>query len=73
MAAGRVGQGVRMDVTHSDGEPAACQGKHGYVSPALAHQAAGRAKMKKGIQVYRCKLCGLWHIGAVLKARRRGK
>lgn len=29
--------------------------------------------MKKGIQVYRCKLCGLWHIGAVLKARRNGK
>lgn len=58
-------------MTHSDADPAACQGKHGYVSPALAHQSAGRARLKKGIQVYRCKLCGLWHIGAALKVCRK--
>lgn len=54
----------------------ACLGKHGYPDPQSAHRAARRIKSKSrrrfngkkqggksGLQVYRCSVCGLHHIG----------
>lgn len=39
----------------------ACEGKHRYPSPGLAHEVAGRSRHP--VSVYRCKACGGYHIG----------
>lgn len=36
-----------------------CQGKVGFDSAPLAHEAAAR---RKGRKPYRCKFCGKWHV-----------
>ena len=45
---------------------AACIGKAGYRTPALAWKRVRRMNSRgKGVQAYRCEWCGKWHIGHV--------
>lgn len=51
--------------TEERNPPAACcDGKKAFATPQLAHQVMlARAKTKGKREVYRCAVCGLWHLG----------
>jgi hypothetical protein len=43
---------------------ACCDGKSAFETPQLAHHVNElRAKNKGKREVYRCPVCGLWHLG----------
>lgn len=45
-----------------------CEGKTGFASPTLANKVAARTPYAR-LQVYRCKSCGLWHMGGTIGGR----
>lgn len=52
---------------------AACRGKHGFRSPALARASRPNRTMHGHVAVYRCEVCRLWHIGSHLSSPRRDR
>jgi len=52
--------------------PEGCLGKLVYASAAAAHRTLGhlrsrsRAQKRSGLEVYRCRECGQWHVGSSL-------
>ena len=51
---------------------AGCEGKPSFPSFGLASSAAkrGRARRHLNATPYRCKWCGLWHVGTRMKGRK---
>lgn len=51
---------------------ASCEGKPSFPSFGLASSAAkrGRARRHLNATPYRCKWCGLWHVGTRMKGRK---
>lgn len=56
-------------VMRPDEQIAMCQGKARFTNPGLAHTVSGRRSKRQRPQqrkigdVYRCDVCGGWHIG----------
>lgn len=50
------------------GKASSCTGKEGFATRTIAAKVAdriGKRRIGGKINIYRCKFCGLWHVGTM--------
>lgn len=58
---------------HDDRVAATCAGKQGHERKVAKQIAEAMRKRGRSVVIYRCKVCGDWHIGAPGGKKGKGK